>query len=232
MLSVMAGRNSRERNRANAPNVEVVRREGDRELPAGPRALRTRDALLTAAADLFSSQGYLETTVGQIAEQAGVALGTFYQYFRDRADIMGTLVRTTVADVLKVDDQWDPARGRSGLRRVIGAFVRLYAATAPFQAVWEEVTHVQSDMAELRRESTRLFTDAVSSALQKGARKGVVRRDLDMRRVASALTAMVDRYCYLTYVFDPPADMPSPDDTAELLTTLWADAIGLADGDG
>jgi AcrR family transcriptional regulator len=229
MLSVMAPGDSRDRIRTNATNTEVVRREGDRELPAGPRALKTRDSLLTAAADLFSSRGYLETTVGQIAEGAGVGLGTFYQYFRDRADIMGTLVRTTVVDVLKVDDGWDPSRGRNGLRRVIAAFVRLYAATAPFQAVWEEVTHVQSDMAELRRESTRLFTDVVSSALENGARKGVVRRDLDMRKVASALTAMVDRYCYLTYVFDPPLEVPSPDDTADLLTALWADAVGLQD---
>jgi len=231
MLSVMAGRNSRERvatTRHNATTTDVVRREGDRELPAGPRALRTRDALLGAAADLFSSQGYLETTVGQIAERAGVGLGTFYQYFRDRADIMSTLVRTTVADVLKVDDPWDPARGRTGLRNVIAAFVRLYAATAPFQAVWEEVTHIEPDMADLRRDGTRLFTDAVTGALEKGQRARLVRRDVDARATARALTAMVDRYCYLTYVFDPPADgPPSADESADLLTELWADAVGL-----
>jgi TetR/AcrR family transcriptional regulator, mexJK operon transcriptional repressor len=210
---------------------EVLRREGSRELPAGPRALKTRDALISSAAELFSAQGYLETTVGQIAEHAGVALGTFYQYFRDRADIMGTLVRTTVSDVLKVDDRWDPGRGRAGLRHVISAFVRLYAMTAPFQAAWEEVTHVEADMAELRRQSTRLFTDAVAGALDDGAHAGVVRCDVDVRAMARALTAMVDRYCYLTYVFDPPADgAPSPEETAELLTTLWADAVRLQDG--
>src|SRR5438132_1913587 len=204
MLSVMGSRQSRERRVPdNDQATQVVRREGDKTLPAGPRALKTRDALLQAAADLFASQGYLETTVGQIAESAGVGLGTFYQYFRDRADIMGTLVRTTVGDVLKVDDPWDPARGRQGLRRVIAAFVRLYAATAPFQAVWEEVTHVDPGMAELRRDSTRLFMDAVSGALEKGSRAGIVRRDLDVRSIGRALTAMVDRYCYLTYVFDP-----------------------------
>src|SRR5438445_13555003 len=99
MLSVMVRPGSRERTESPAPTsmnageAEPVRREGDREIPAGPRALRTRAALLTAAADLFSVQGYLETTVGQIAEGAGVGLGTFYQSFRDRADIMGTLVR-------------------------------------------------------------------------------------------------------------------------------------------
>jgi TetR/AcrR family transcriptional regulator, ethionamide resistance regulator len=234
MLSLMPRRQSSERTRAagrtstNGGDGEVVRREGDRTLPAGPRALRTRNALLTAAADLFSSQGYLETTVGQIAEGAGVGLGTFYQYFRDRADIMGTLVRTTVVDVLKVDDQWDPARGRHGLRRVIEAFVRLYAATAPFQAAWEEVTHFDSGMAELRRESTRLFVDAVAAALEKAAREGIARCDLDSREVARALTSMVDRYCYFTYVFDPPpGGAPPVEATTDLLTSLWADAAGL-----
>ena len=215
----------------NTSDGSVVRREGDRELPAGPRALRTRNALLSAAADLFSSQGYLETTVGQIADKAGVGLGTFYQYFRDRADIMATLVRTTVTDVLKVDHQWDPARGRQGLGRVIEAFVSLYAATAPFQAVWEEVTHIDADMAELRRQSTRLFTEAVTGSLEKGARAGLVRRDLDAREMACALTAMVDRYCYRTYVFDPPDNgTPSPQEAAGLLCSLWADAIGLDGG--
>jgi AcrR family transcriptional regulator len=226
MLSVMVRRRSATAKK-NAQKNEVVRREGDRELPAGPRALRTRDALLAAAADLFSKQGYLETTVGQIAEHAGVALGTFYQYFHDRADIMGTIVRTTVADVLKVDDPWDPSRGRSGLRRVIAAFVRLYAATAPFQAAWEEVTHIEPEMADLRRHSTRLFTEAVSGAIRKGQRAKILRRDVDAASAALALTAMADRYCYFTYVFDPPPSAPAPDETAELLTALWADAIGL-----
>jgi AcrR family transcriptional regulator len=226
MLSVMVRQRSATA-RKNGEKPAAVRREGDRELPAGPRALRTREALLAAAAELFSTQGYLETTVGQIAERAGVALGTFYQYFRDRADIMGTIVRTTVASVLKVDDPWDPSRGRSGLRSVIAAFVRLYAATAPFQAAWEEVTHVEPEMADLRRESTRLFTEAVSGAIRKGQRAKIIRRDVDAAAAALALTAMADRYCYLTYVFDPPAKLPSPEETADLLTALWADAVGL-----
>ena len=214
----------------NAPPAEVVRREGDRELPAGPRALRTRAALLTSAAELFTERGYLETTVGQISERAGVALGTFYQYFRDRADIITTLVRTAVVDVLKVDRRWDPSRGRAGLRRAIATFVRWYAATAPFQSVWEEVTHIQPDMAELRRETTRMFTGALEASLRDGAEAGVVRDDLDVAATARALTAMVDRYCYLTYVFEPSPDgPPPPDETAELLTSLWADALRLAD---
>jgi AcrR family transcriptional regulator len=208
----------------------ATRREGDRELPAGPRAQKTRQALLNAAAELFAQQGYLDTTVGQIAELAGVGLGTFYQYFRDRADIITTLVRTTVVDVLKVDRRWDASRGRHGVRSVLGAFVRWYAATAPFQSVWEEVTHVQPDMAELRKQTTRMFTDALEASLADGVEAGVVRADLELGAMARALTAMVDRYCYLTYVFDPPAGgAPTPDETADLLTSLWSDALRIAE---
>ncbi len=208
----------------------ALRREGDREVPAGPRAQRTRQALLNAAAELFASQGYLDTTVGQIAELAGVGLGTFYQYFRDRADIITTLVRTTVVDVLKVDRRWDPSRGRHGVRSVLGAFVRWYAATAPFQSVWEEVTHVQPEMAALRKETGRMFTQALETSLAEGVDAGVVRSDLDLAATARALTAMVDRYCYLTYVFDPPSGgAPSPDETADLLAALWSDALRIAE---
>jgi AcrR family transcriptional regulator len=227
---VRSGSKTRQPLQKFAESETALRREGDREVPAGPRAQKTRQALLTAAAELFAQQGYLDTTVGQIAELAGVGLGTFYQYFRDRADIITTLVRTTVTGVLKVDRRWDPSRGRHGVRSVLGAFVRWYAATAPFQSVWEEVTHVQPEMAALRRETTRMFTHALETSLAEGADAGVVRSDLDLNATARALTAMVDRYCYLTYVFDPPSGgVPTADETADLLTALWADALRLSD---
>ena len=39
---------------------------------------------------------------------------------------------------------------------------------------------------------------------------------------------MVDRCCYVTYVFDPPQDgPPPPQESAHMLTELWASAVGL-----
>lgn len=208
---------------------EGVRREDGRELPLGKKAARTRDALLAAAYDAFVEDGYLGTSVGDIAERSGTSLGTFYQYFRDRADVLATLVSIGVLELVRENGRrWDPARGRLGLRRVIATFVEAYQASSAFQGVWEEVTHVDEDMAALRRDLSRLFTYAVEEALVEGAELGLVRGDLHPAEVARALTAMTDRYCYMSYVFDPPpAGPPSVDDTADLLTALWADAIGL-----
>jgi len=42
----------------------------------------------------------------------------------------------------------------------------------------------------------------------------------------------VDRDCYVAFVFDPPeGGAPSVDEVVDVLTALWADAIGLADGE-
>lgn len=208
-----------------------MRREGNAERPLGKKAARTRAQLLAAAYQTFVAKGYRGASVADIAEAAGVSLGTFYQYFRDRADVMAAVVGVGVAS-LRGDgrQRWEPERGRLGLRRMIAAFVEQYAETAAFHAVWEEVTRVDREMAALHRQQVRELNQPLADALADAAAKGLVRRDLDHDATATALTAMVDRYCYLTYVLQV-GDEPQPvDDAIDVLTSLWADAIGLVDG--
>ena len=41
-----------------------------------------REAILAAARTLFAQKGYEETTIADIAREAGIAVGTVYLYFR------------------------------------------------------------------------------------------------------------------------------------------------------
>lgn len=201
------------------------RREGDNEVPLGRKAARTRAALLDAARTVFIDKGYASTSVGDIASVAGVSLGAFYQYFRDRADVLSALVGEAAQRTLEDASQaWDPREGREGVRRVLHAFVTHYRATSKFQRVWEEVTHVDGDLAALRRELVRTFTDAVEVALVMGQESGTVRADLDTAGAAVALTSMVDRTCYLRFVFDrQPGQGVEP--TVDVLTDIWWTAV-------
>ncbi|MEY2478973.1 MAG: hypothetical protein QOG87_4288 [Actinomycetota bacterium] len=206
----------------------AVRREGDRELPLGPKAQRTREAILVAAATRFGEQGYQRTTVADVAEAAGVSLGTVYQYFRDRSELVAALVHRSVSGLLERDTTFRFAEGRAGIERVIGNFVSSYAAWAAMAGVWEEVSHVDDELAELRRSLGRIFTGSVERELRRARRAGDLDPALDPALTARALTGMVDRYCYVTYVFDPPADgPPDPAKSAAVLSHLWAAAIGL-----
>lgn len=52
------------------------------------QAAETRRSIITAANELFISQGYGQTTVKQVAERAGVAVETVYAAFRTKAALL------------------------------------------------------------------------------------------------------------------------------------------------
>ena len=62
------------------------KRRGDR------RRARTRADLLEAARQVFARRGYHDASIAEITEQADVAVGTFYLYFRDKDEAFTTVL--------------------------------------------------------------------------------------------------------------------------------------------
>lgn len=75
--------------RAAAPSVPPTR---DTREFAQERAQKTYDRLLEAAEKLFSERGFDDTQTPDIAEKAGVSVGTFYRYFADKRQAFIELV--------------------------------------------------------------------------------------------------------------------------------------------
>ncbi|RYY54135.1 MAG: TetR family transcriptional regulator, partial [Comamonadaceae bacterium] len=55
-------------------------------------ALATRHRLIDAAEVLFQSQGVSQTSLQQIAEQAGATRGAIYWHFKDKADLFNAMM--------------------------------------------------------------------------------------------------------------------------------------------
>jgi len=66
---------------------------------------QTRREILDAAAALFRAQGYLETSLGDIAGYVGVGRTTLYEYFTDKEDLLASLVEDRIPSV--IDDLVD-----------------------------------------------------------------------------------------------------------------------------
>jgi AcrR family transcriptional regulator len=60
------------------------------------RARRSYLALIDAATELFATEGYDAAGTPEIAERAGVSVGTFYRYFDDKHEIYLEIVRRTL----------------------------------------------------------------------------------------------------------------------------------------
>lgn len=92
--------------------------------PPGPRQPDLRRAALTsAAAELFTSRGVDATTIDDIAARARLSKGSFYHYFRTKADILAA-VRTRFA--VEFRDRVAAAverRGNASWAEKLGAWV-------------------------------------------------------------------------------------------------------------
>lgn len=53
------------------------------------------NTLLQTAFDLFTGKGFAKTTVSDIVNQAGLAKGTFYLYFKDKYELQDVLLAKT-----------------------------------------------------------------------------------------------------------------------------------------
>ncbi len=61
----------------------------------------TRGQILEAAQDLFSEHGYQDTSLGDIAAFVGIGRTTLYEYFKDKEDLLASLVDETLPEVFK-----------------------------------------------------------------------------------------------------------------------------------
>lgn len=89
------------------------------------RRAQTREVLVAAGRSLIASRGLAELRIQDITEEADVALGTFYNYFPSKrelveaviTDSLEELVRTIVVDT---PDQDPAVTASAAIRRVVG----------------------------------------------------------------------------------------------------------------
>ena len=60
------------------------------------RSRRSYEALLDAATELFGKHGYDAVGTPEIANRAGVSVGTFYRYFDDKHEVYLEIMRRTI----------------------------------------------------------------------------------------------------------------------------------------
>jgi AcrR family transcriptional regulator len=127
-----------------------------------------RERLVAAALDLFTEQGYDETTVAEIAERAGLTKSTFFRHFPDKRDLLAAgqdaLSRLLAEGITAAPPGATPlAAVAAGLESAAGMFTsvnrefapKLHAAIAASKELQERDALKQIGLAAAMAEALR-----------------------------------------------------------------------------
>ena len=152
------------------------------------RTTDRRGELLEAAVRVFARKGFHQSRVGDIAEEAGVAHGLLYHYFRSKDEVLETIFRETwtqlVAETQRIEHAGVPLREQ--LRRFARIYLGSWLVTPELVRVLVREVARSPQVGNRVDEIGGLFL-ALQRIIEAGRDRGEVRGDVDAQVAAWAV---------------------------------------------
>jgi len=184
-----------------------------------------RTAIIEAAGQVFSRDGYERARVDEIARRARVGKGTIYEHFGSKENLFCSYLAYLVH--ANVDALTEEVEGESDPRRAISRLVRGLIASiehmVPVMGLFIEAWNLATTRTEIKdrvvttfRELHEPFRDLVARIIRDGQRQGTF-SGLRPRDAASLILATVDGLAYQSLFILDPSDLPRLSRQAERL---------------
>ncbi|AXV06646.1 Transcriptional regulator, TetR family [Euzebya pacifica] len=134
-----------------------------------------RDAIISAAAELFSRKGFRETTLDDIMGALGVSGAAYYYYYDKKEDVLEAILDHALA---RVEDRFDAVMSSdmsSGQR--VAAVLRAHALViannaAAASVLFNEIARARPGYAKQIRSRMRAYTDRLVELYREGIQTG------------------------------------------------------------
>jgi AcrR family transcriptional regulator len=198
--------------------------------PRAPESTRvnSRAALLDAALEEFSSNGYEAATVAGIAERAGVTTGALYAHFSGKLDLLLATVGLTPVEVVADSIAEVAALPWSEVSRIWSRDL----ATPPgreIQLLLEVIVVARRDphVAHILRRGLASYLDAMQRANDKGVSLGVI----DPAVPTDELARLAAMFTFGRIVFAALEERPPSDEAFRRVTDLVLQSAGAQNED-
>ena len=151
--------------------------------------------ILEAAVRVFARQGFYQSTIAQIAKEAGVADGTIYLYFKNKDDILVQFFSYRTKQVFEsFREEVDRAQTSADkLRNLVRRHLAEFQRDRDGAVVYQVETHQSSRLAEDQiREMSQMYRDLISEIVEQGQQEGTIRKDLYVGLVKRFIIGAVD----------------------------------------
>lgn len=144
--------------------------------------------ILASAAALFRAEGYDGAKIEAIAAHAGVSVGTIYNYYRNKGDVLVAIVSMEVNEVLnagrKVVEK-PPLDVGDAINTLVGIYLnhsQFYLDKAMWrQAIAISISQPDSPFGQTYTALDRLLADQICTLIARLQELGLVRAEVDAR---------------------------------------------------
>jgi TetR/AcrR family transcriptional regulator, fatty acid metabolism regulator protein len=151
--------------------------------------------ILEAAVKVFAELGFYQSTISQIAREAGVADGTIYLYFKNKDDILVQFFSYKAKQVFDLfrEEVSNADNAIEKLRNLVRRHLEEFQRDKNMAIVYQAETHQNSRSAEPQiRDMSKMYLDIVSEIVEQGQADGSMRKDLYLSLVKRFIVGAVD----------------------------------------
>lgn len=147
------------------------------------RAKATIDTILQGAARVLIKDGYEGTNTNRIAEVAGVSIGSVYQYFTNKEEIIGELIESHIQKLMDVFvenyNTLSSVSLKDGIRILIRSMIEARSVEPKLQRVFDEQLPKIGKLSRLLREYEKQAVEMISKYLES-KKKEVAIKNIEM----------------------------------------------------
>ena len=156
-----------------------------------------RDTIIDIAIDEFADNDYQNASISRIVERAGIAKGSFYQYFEDKQDLYLYLLKLADEEQMRVHETLEPPETATNLFDHLRWLVTAQAeyqirrprlADLAYRAYYTDLPFEDSQIDQVQSQARDYFRDKIQQAAAAGTIDPAVDLDLAAWMLATLFT--------------------------------------------
>lgn len=114
--------------------------------PVQTRSIETKNKIINSSLELFSTVGYYKTNTAQIAKNANVSTGIVYGYFKDKRDILLSVLEIYIDKVSKpildiIKGTKSPVDLDMLIEQILNGVINIHKDNAPLHQAMHSMTN-------------------------------------------------------------------------------------------
>ena len=166
------------------------------EAPKTPKGRTTRKKILDSSIRIINQKGFNNTTLNDMCEASGVAIGTFYHYFSSTQDILAEILRIEGEEMLQFSESLEAGSAVEALKSML-----IYQLDYFEKKGKEIVAHIYTMEISAHHGGAQLLSvlplmDITTDIIKKAQASKEFLEDLDPQRSAMLLLSLIFTYSF------------------------------------